>query len=737
MHHFEKAEAKKEIINDEVLLSKERRNPIIFVLYSGRIELTHNFEWENEKYNISFFNLHKKQYFGYESFTPDIKNIEFIAKAKSIISAFPLNDFSEIIDYNTKLFPILIKDLFNKSKKYTTVINQIISKINQLNGFNQKMASLIMGLKIKLPEKSPLTPYMSNPIPINLDNVKNFIHSKSIEPKYREFNLKGGFILDEFFQPDVIEKLMEIITTRKKIGKILFENQIDELAKFHFFFEKTLKDLIRELKVFYTDENSFIKLLKKNENKIPSKHYNFFFNLTNFFKDVIFENDFFKKIIPNEKYDNFLNLNIEENKSVPEVTSEMEDKTSQNNINLLELFDQSRNEKTISREIIKKFKMYNQQYIQFTKEVCKKMKQSLTPEETDFIHFGIYDNLLTDEQIKMTKALVNEEIEKEKDIEKSSVFYFYQWVEQIIEGLQPPSNNDLGMSYRKHLLHLERFRSKKRNQPKNEIESKLNFEIDNMFTNVMNSFNREALSIYPLNKINFPTQNPKDSLITREVIKKVINEIKSKDFTVFFRETLLNYKNKNQIIQFEVEPIFVIIPAISSQIVFWQEMVENKKKSQARFFLPLYYVGSDFKKNMISAIAAYRWEICRSVKGVNWLDPVDGGITGSMVDYLSFYKKNSSLSFEQKERISNLKKKFRNDNKRLFSHLYFTWLEYEHKGVLRLNDIEREIFCKHIPFGKNIRDRLIKLPLYEKYIGRYNNIAKRELEVITRRLKRL
>ena len=741
MRHFRKNEAEIETTTNEVLFSRERKNPVIFILHSGQIDLTHNFEWEKKEYDISFFSFNKEQYFGYESFTPNIKNVKLVTKDKSTISVFPLNNFSEIIEYNTKLFPILIRDLFNKSKKYVTTLNQVINKTNQLNEFNGKMGSLLAKLSIEIPrEATHLTPYVNNSQNVDLDNIKAFIHSNASRPKYREFNLKSGFILHEFFQPDVIQEFMKIITTRKKIGKILFEDQIDELAKFHFFFEKTLKDLIGEFKTFYLDENSFIKLLKKNENKIPAKYYDFFFNLTNFFRSMIFENDFFKKIVLDEQHHHFLDLNIEE-ETKPSTESAQQVKESDKKEDgqgpvMINLFHKSKNEQNTPREVIKKFNNYNRQYIEFTKKIYKeKMERPLTNEEEDFVHFGIYDDLLGDKQIKTTKKLINQELEAQQGIEKLNVVYFYQWIERIIKGTEVPSNNDLGMSYRKHLLYLERFTSRKRKQQTNELESKINFEIDNMFTSILNSFNRETLSIYPLNKISFPQKEPEKFVVTRKRIEEIINEIKSKDFTVFFRETLLKHEGKNHIIQLEVDPIFIILPVTSSRIAFWQELVENKKRSQARFFLPLYYTGADFKKNLLSAVASYRWEICRTVKGVNWLDPVDGGITGSMMDYLNFYKKNSSLSFEQKERISNLRRKFRNDNKRVFGNLYATWLEYECQGVLRLNDLEREIFCKHLPFKKNIRNKLIKLPLYEKYITRYNNISKKELDIITRRFK--
>ena len=49
--------------------------------------------------------------------------------------------------------------------------------------------------------------------------------------------------------------------------------------------------------------------------------------------------------------------------------------------------------------------------------------------------------------------------------------------------------------------------------------------------------------------------------------------------------------------------------------------------------------------------AEFRWEMCKRVQGARWNDVSDPSLTSLFCDYLQFYRKNSDLSPEQKEKI--------------------------------------------------------------------------------------
>ncbi len=61
-----------------------------------------------------------------------------------------------------------------------------------------------------------------------------------------------------------------------------------------------------------------------------------------------------------------------------------------------------------------------------------------------------------------------------------------------------------------------------------------------------------------------------------------------------------------------------------------------------------------------------------------------------------------------------------------FAYDYFEWIEYESKGVPKLNRVVRQLFYRYIPFPKEIRENLAKLPLFTELDTKFNNIRNRE-----------
>ena len=138
---------------------------------------------------------------------------------------------------------------------------------------------------------------------------------------------------------------------------------------------------------------------------------------------------------------------------------------------------------------------------------------------------------------------------------------------------------------------------------------------------------------------------------------------------------------------------------------------------------------------MIKALGDFRWELCRSSKGALWTDPVEGGVSGQFYDYITFYKKNSKLSFAAKEKLHETVKNFRKEPRRLFVHFYSSWIESESKGVMKLDKACREMFFKHLPFSRPIRDALKRIPIYADLINKYDNVTMRNINRLEIRYK--
>jgi hypothetical protein len=100
-------------------------------------------------------------------------------------------------------------------------------------------------------------------------------------------------------------------------------------------------------------------------------------------------------------------------------------------------------------------------------------------------------------------------------------------------------------------------------------------------------------------------------------------------------------------------------------------------------------------------------------------------ITADYTDYVQFFKKNKDLSLEIKEKLASEFKRFRNDRDK-FASDYLLWMKFEAAGVQRLNRVVRSIFYRHIPFHKDIRDRLASQPAFAEIHNRFKNIRSKQ-----------
>jgi predicted nucleic acid-binding Zn-ribbon protein len=118
-----------------------------------------------------------------------------------------------------------------------------------------------------------------------------------------------------------------------------------------------------------------------------------------------------------------------------------------------------------------------------------------------------------------------------------------------------------------------------------------------------------------------------------------------------------------------------------------------------------------------------------------WADPIEGGVTGEYFDYVNTFKKMSKLSQEAKEKIDERFKGIRNNRDR-FADDYIQWVLYEKDGIMKLNNVVRDMFFRHIPFRKELREKLEEMPAFTHPATRYKNVHKREVEAYERKFKK-
>jgi hypothetical protein len=135
---------------------------------------------------------------------------------------------------------------------------------------------------------------------------------------------------------------------------------------------------------------------------------------------------------------------------------------------------------------------------------------------------------------------------------------------------------------------------------------------------------------------------------------------------------------------------------------------------------------ADLYTLLLEALAAFRWELTKSILGPDWNNVSIPSITADYTDYVQFYKKNRELSPEIKEKLAAEFKRFRTDRDR-YTNDYVSWIKSESEGILKLNKVARAIFYRHIPFSKPVRDKICTQPAYADLHNRFTNIRNRKL----------
>lgn len=375
--------------------------------------------------------------------------------------------------------------------------------------------------------------------------------------------------------------------------------------------------------------------------------------------------------------------------------------------------------------------LYQQVFIRSKSEssVPKAVKLMLT--------FGFLDDqLLVPEHLVELNDLARIR-ERETEI---PVLQEYEFLSKIYAGQEEPSITEMGLTYEAFLREMDKTQRKGKGSQSQEDDpgdihiQKTLHEISQRLKTTAAVVSGSTVTAFPI----LTSDIAKGSLKSMYVSKSRVNEISKKlidiDFSLFYRETVLRLESSREIIQEEIIPYHVLVPTFGTKSLLWQELSGNNKRSMGRFMIPIFFNG-DLEKSMTHAYACFRWELTKNIKGAMWADPIEGGVTGEYFDYVNNFKKNSKLSPEMKEKI-NLRFKSLRTNRDRFADDYMLWIEYEREGIMKLNTVVREMFFKHIPFKREIRDHLENMPAFSKYANRYKNIQAREYAAYERKFKK-
>lgn len=320
------------------------------------------------------------------------------------------------------------------------------------------------------------------------------------------------------------------------------------------------------------------------------------------------------------------------------------------------------------------------------------------------------------------------------------VYTVSEWLAAIYDNKVKNSISEMGVTFFEMLRQEPANRDKKWRRESdlppdvNSPEARVKFEIKEMLqmncrlcsgniSSHLNILTRHQIT-QPLTKV----------LNTKDIILENVRKILQVDFGAFHREILYTNEQmgiQREFIQVQVMPNIILVPSIGTVIQFWQEREGNDRTSRGRLIAPI-MATADLQMMLLKAVGTYRWEMCKTTMGPDWNNISVSSLTADYTDYVQFYYKSKELSEEIKEKLNEDFKRFRDDRAR-FVNDYSIYMRFESEGSQRMNRVARKIFTKHVPFAKEIREKLLKLPNYTDVVQKSINVRKRKANELTPR----
>ncbi|MBN1531052.1 MAG: cyclic nucleotide-binding domain-containing protein [Spirochaetes bacterium] len=362
-------------------------------------------------------------------------------------------------------------------------------------------------------------------------------------------------------------------------------------------------------------------------------------------------------------------------------------------------------------------------------------KESAVPRPVQLmIRFGFMDEtMLEPAQVEE----LNELIRLQETSREIPVLYESEFLSMVMEGRMEPSINEMGLTYEEFLREQDKVSTKKKDKGEKTLDEHVNmvlYEIEQRVASTAAVCSGSTATAFPILTSLAVKGSLKSLYSDKKKIEDLVQEIREIDYSVFYRETVLKLGEAREIIMEEIIPNLILIPICGAKSLLWQELTGTNRRSRGRIVVPIFFMG-DIKRRLIHTFACFRWELNRSLKGAMWADPIEGGVTGEYFDYVNTFKKMSKLSQEAKEKIAERFKAFRTNRDR-FADDYIQWILYEREGIMRQNGVVREMFFKHIPFRKDVREKLGAMPAFAHAANRYRNIQAKTIAAYERRFKK-
>ena len=356
-----------------------------------------------------------------------------------------------------------------------------------------------------------------------------------------------------------------------------------------------------------------------------------------------------------------------------------------------------------------------------------------------FFLFGFVDEELAGEE--NTAELYKYAVLWEDD-PNGRILPVYDWLKKIYCGEVPPSKDEFDNDWPDHLKEEVRqgnITQAQADEMLNDTKAMVSFELHNMITGANKMTYGSIFSFIPAFYAQSVSRPLENCLVTAQRAVDELNHVRDLDFGCFYRPAYASYpelKINRFDYNLEILPYIILMPNYGSRGVMWQEIEGRKRTTPAHLVVSILH-SEDLFDTFIKMCAQFRWEMCKRIQGVHYSDITEPSLTSEYCNYLQFYKKNSSLSADMKEKVKTALKRNNNSYSNVFASEYEMFLKAESEGLPRLNKVSREILFKYCTFSQKYRDNLLINPQYKPLIERWTvgrDDRVRTLELFSRRI---
>lgn len=373
----------------------------------------------------------------------------------------------------------------------------------------------------------------------------------------------------------------------------------------------------------------------------------------------------------------------------------------------------------------------------------KSMATSHVPAEVRmFFLFGFMDEGLAGEV--NTAALYRAAVGWEPD-PAGRILPVYDWLTKIYEGTAVPSKNEFDNDWPEYLreeVRMAALTQQKADEMLQDRAAMVRFEIHNMFKSANRITNGRMASFIPVFTAQDVVRPLDKSFADPARVQAALDKVTDIDFGCFYRPVLTEFpelKLTHFVYNTEIKPYLILMPNFGSRGLMWQEIEGVKRTTPAHMVLSIFH-SEDLDETITRMCAQFRWEMCRRLQGVRYTDITELSLTSEYMKYLQFYKKNSNLSSEMKDRVKIALQKARNDYKGVFVAEYEKYIQNEAFGLPRLNKVAREILFRYCTLSKKFRKALENNPQFQPLMARWSvtqSAKVHSIDLLVRKVRRM